>query len=164
MKEEKEFFFQKIDHLDSGERAVLRRNVGKLLRQADGRAITVFYRCLPFSVNNWYDEDKWFAVACIRCLWEPNEEDGQPLEQIISDLLQKEMLSDSVRHRIGILLDTDWDTDGYLLTKLTRLMKLIRSKSDRAQIDCAELLDDLIYWNRESQSVQRKWAKTIFSK
>ena len=161
MKKEKEHFFQKIDHLDSGERAVLRRNVGKMLRQADGHAITTFYRCLPSDVKDW-DEEKWFAVACLRCLWDPGEENGKPLEQIIGDLIRMDDISDSTCHRVEILLDTDWDTDGYLLVKLARLIKLIRQHSDRTQIDFSALLDDLLRWNSETQMVQRKWAKAVF--
>lgn len=50
-----------------------------------------------------------------------------------------------------------------MLTKLARLVKLIRQKSDRAKPDFEALLEDLIYWNAENQSVQRKWARAIFS-
>lgn len=162
MTDQKEYFFSRIGKLSTGERAALRREAGNLLRQADGKAITTFYSCLPGAVDTW-QEDRWFAVSCLRCLWDADERTGIPLEQVTADLLQSGELSDSTKHRVELLLDTAWDNDGYLLTKLARLVKLIRQKSDRTRIDFAALLDDLLRWNLESQSVQRKWARTIFS-
>ena len=155
-------FFLRLNSLNPGERAALRRETGTMLRQADGTATTVFYRCLPVSVETW-QEDRWFAVACQRCLWDAGEEAGRPFEQIIADLIRSGELSDSTKHRIELLLDTRWDTDGYMLTKLARLLVLVRQKSNRVQIDFAALLDDLLSWNSDKQFVQRKWAKTIFS-
>ena len=102
-------------------------------------------------------------MACLRCLWDAGQEGGQPLELIIADLLRKDELSDSTRHRVELLLDTEWDNDGYLMAKLTRLVKLVRQKSDRTQIDFSLLLDDLLRWNSDWQTVQRKWARTVFS-
>ena len=155
-------FFDQINALGTGNRAALRREAGNMLQQADGRAITVFYRCVPSGVKTW-EEDRWFAVACLRCLWDAGNETGKPMEQLIADLLRREELSDSTRHRIEILLDTDWDADGYFLAKLARLVKLIRQKSDRANIDFAVLLEDLLRWNGETQAIQRKWARTVFA-
>lgn len=159
---EQERFFSVINGLTTGDRAALRREAGSMLRQANGRAITVFYACLPESVDRWQD-DKWFAIACLRCLWDPDTEDGTPLEEIIGEQLKKENFSDSLKHRVAVLLDTKWDSDGYLLTKLSRLLKMIRQKTDRKTLDFSALLDDLLHWNDERQSVQRKWARAIFT-
>ena len=162
MTDTKEYFFSRVNRLNSGDRAVLRRKSGNLLRQTDGKAISVFYSCLPSSIEMW-QEDRWFAIACLCCLWDKDVQNGLPLEQIIANLIRTEKLSDSTKHRVELLLDTGWDEDGYLLTKLTRLVKLVRQKSDRAQIDFSALLEDLLFWNAENESVQRKWARTIFS-
>ena len=162
MTENQKRFFDRLNHLGTGERAALRREAGIMLHDADGTAMTVFYRCLPPTVDSW-QESKWFAVACLSCLWDAGETDGTPLEQIIADLLRSDDLSDSTAHRVEILLDTRWDNDGYMLTKLGRLVKLIRQKSDRKALDFSTLLDDLIRWNSNSQTVQRKWARAIFS-
>ena len=162
MTEQQQYFFDRLNTLGTGERAALRREVGCLLRVADGRAITAFYRCLPPGINI-QQEDRWFAIACLRCLWDAGEEGGIPLEQVISSLIRSDDLSSSTEHRVELLLDTAWDTDGYLLTKLSRLVKLIRQKSDRARIDFAALLEDLLSWNSGKQFVQRKWARTVFS-
>lgn len=157
-------FFCRICALGNGDRAALKRAAGIMLSDADGKAVAAFYRCLPHGTPQW-QEDRWFAAACLRCLWDAETEDGEPFEKVIGGMIQnqKEELSKSTIHRAEVLLDTAWDDDGYMLTKLTRLVKLIRQKSDRAPIDFAALLEDLIYWNAENQSVQRKWARAIFT-
>lgn len=161
MTEAQERFFSRLNSLGTGERAALRREAGVMIRQADSPAITAFYRCLPPSVAQ--QEDRWFAVACLRCLWATGDDDGRPLEQVIADLVLSGELSESTRHRVELLLDTEWDVDGYMLTKLARLLKLVCQKSDRTIIDFPALLDDLLGWNSDRQYVQRKWAKAIFS-
>lgn len=162
MTESQQRFFSRLDRLGSGERAALRREAGTMLQAADGKALGVFYRCLPPGVDRW-QEEKWFAVASLHCLWDAGGGEGTPLEQNIARLISRGELSASTTHRVEILLDTAWDADGYMLTKLSRLVKLIRQKSDRQRIDFGSLLDDLVYWNRDTQSVQRKWARAIFS-
>lgn len=162
MREDYHSFFQRLKLLGNGDRAALKRAAGTMLADADGKAISAFYRCLPFGTPQ-RQEDRWFAVACLRCLWDAEAEGGEPFEQMIGRMIAAEELSDSTLHRAEVLLDTAWDEDGYMLTKLTRLVKLIRQKSDRALIDFPALLEDLIYWNAENQSVQRKWARSIFT-
>ena len=162
MTENQQQFFDRLNRLSNGERAALRREAGIMLQAADGKALTAFYRCLPPTMDR-RQEGKWFAVACLRCLWDAGEAEGTPLEQVIAALIKSEALSDSTKHRVEVLLDTDWDADGYMLTKLSRLVKLIRQKSDRQYVDFAALLDDLIYWNSDTQTVQRKWARAVFS-
>lgn len=155
-------FFSRIRELGTGDRAALKRSAGIMLADADGKAVAAFYRCLPFGTRQW-QEDRWFAVACLRCLWDADVGEGEPFEQIIGRMIREEKLSESTGHRAEVLLDTDWDEDGYMLTKLTRLVKLIRQKSDREPVDFAALLDDLLSWNKENQRVQRKWARSIFT-
>lgn len=162
MTEYQKQFFDRLSHMNNGERAALRREAGNMLQEAGSAALTAFYRCLPPTVERW-QEDKWFAVACLRCLWDADEAEGAPLEQIIAELIRSDKLSASMAHRVEILLDTKWDGDSYMLTKLSRLVKLIRQKSEHRRIDFPGLLDDLIYWNSDNQSVQRKWARAIFS-
>ena len=155
-------FFERLDRLGTGERAALRREIGIMLREADGRALTAFYRCLPAVDER--QESKWFAVACLRCLWDAGTQNEKPLEQIIAAMIKSGELSDSTEHRVELLIDTRWDNDGYMLRKLARLVKLVRQKSERMPIDFSALLEDLFYWNSENQTVQRKWARIIFGK
>lgn len=153
-------FCQRIDQLDKGSRVALKRSAGVMLSQADGKAIAAFYRCMLPSVPPT-QEDKWFAVACMKCLWDPEEAPGLPAEQVIAQLVREETLSESMQHRVEGLLDTPWDQDGFLLVKLCRFMKLLRQKTTMT-VDFSLLLDDLLRWNSDNQSVQRKWARCIF--
>lgn len=155
-------FLNRLKLLGNGDRAALKRAAGTMLAEADGKAVAAFYRCLPFGTPRW-QEDRWFAVACLRCLWDADIQGGQPFEKIVGRMLWEEKLSESTGHRVEVLLDTAWDEEGYMLTKLTRLIKLIRQKSDREPVDFVALLEDLIFWNAENQSVQRRWARAIFT-
>lgn len=74
-------FFRKIDALPKGDRVSLKREAGTMLSQANGRAICVFYQCLPYSVPQW-QEERAFAAACLHCLWDADEARRQPMEQI----------------------------------------------------------------------------------
>ena len=152
-----EEFFERLQKCTTGERATLRRNCGKLLKDADGQAVVVFYRCLPRDIPQW-QENQWFAAGCFSCLWDADQK-GDPLEVIFSRLKDD---SDSMEHRLAALLDLKWDKDGYLLAKLCRMIKMVKSKGET--VDCERLLQDLIYWNSDNQSVQRKWAKAMYMK
>lgn len=153
--------FDRLDRLHKGDRAALRREAGIMLSQADGKSVRVFYQCLPGGVPAW-QEDRWFAAACFHCLWEPEEKNRQPLEKIFYQMGKDEQLSGSLSHRLESLLDQSWDEDGYLLAKLSRLMKLVKSRG--TPVDCGSLLGDLLCWNGEKQTVQRKWAKALYLK
>lgn len=155
-------FLNRLNQLGNGDRAALKRAAGMMLADADGKAVAAFYRCLPWGTPRW-QEDRWFAVACLRCLWDVDAACGVPFEIIVGQMIRDEKLSESTGHRVEALLDTTWDEDGYMLTKLTRLVMLIRQKSDREPLDFEALLEDLIFWNAENQSVQRKWARAIFT-
>ena len=154
-------FFERLDALPKGDRTTLKREAGAMLEQADGRAVRVFYQCLPTNVPFW-QEGRMFAAACIHCLWEPEVRDRQPLEQIFFQLGQDQTISKSMGHRLETLLDLPWDEDGFLLTKLFRLIQLARSKG--YTVDCERLLKDLLSWNGEKQVVQHKWAKALYIK
>lgn len=154
-------FLERVDALSTGDRVALKRSAGVMLSEADGKAIAAFYRCITPAVPQW-QEDRCFAVACMKCLWDPAEGTGEPVEKVLAYLIRGAELSDSMQHRVEGLIDTQWDQDGYMLTKLCRIIKLIRQKTSE-EIDFAGLLEDLIYWNNENQSVQRKWARAIFS-
>ena len=154
-------FSAKLNRLSSGNRAALRRSAGVMLEQADGRALSVFYQCLPGGVPQ-HQEDKWFAIACLRCLWDAGEEGSKSIPAVLRRMQNQELLSDSVVHRAETLMDTPWDQDGYMLKKLYRLITLVRQKNGAETFSFAELLDDLLKWNREDQQIQRKWARTIF--
>ena len=93
-------FFMDLQRCTTGERAALRRNCGKLLKDADGQAVLLFYRYVPRSIPAW-QEDYWFAAACFSCLWEADIS-SVPMQQALAQLKQT---SDSMEHRLAGLLD-----------------------------------------------------------
>lgn len=147
-------FTKRVDALQPGSRVALKRNAGIMLAEADGKAIAAFYRCNPPAEKQ---DDLYFAVACLKCLWDKQTDSGTPVEQILAGL----DLSESMTHRVEGILDTPWDRDGFLLIKIARLVKMLKQKGTEIP-DFAALLEDLIYWNKDNQSVQRKWARAIF--
>ncbi len=154
--DERAAFFASLSKCTAGERATLRRHCGVPLSQADGKAWMVFYRILPRRVSESM-ADRWFAVACFSCLWKP-EEKAKPMEQVLK-LLAGE--SDSMGRRLAAILDLPWDGDGFLLEKLSRILKMAKSKG--YTVDCQALLQDLLYWNGEKQLVQRRWARAMYT-
>lgn len=154
-------FFEELDKLSTGERTALKRSVGTMLAEADGRAIAAFYRCLPYGVE--WQEDCWFAAACFHCLWEPGTYPRMKMEEALRGLVKNDDTgSKSIENRIAALLDISWAEDGYLLTKLGRMIRMLKQKN--YCIDCDALLDDLRRWNNDYQTVQRKWVRTMYRK
>lgn len=153
-------YFDALDALPPGDRTALKREAGNMLEKADGRAIRVFYKCMPYSVPQW-QEGRWFAAGCLHCLWSTDTTERISIRQTLYRLGTDPDVSESTAHRLESLLDLKWDIDGYMLTKLSRLARLIKSKG--LAVDCADLLSDLIVWNSDSQSVQRKWAKAMYA-
>lgn len=92
--------------------------------------------------------------------WDKEQREARPLQNILSDLRREETLSESMQHRLTGLLDLKWDRDGYLLTKLVRIIKMVKAKG--YTVDCASLLTDLWDWNNDSQYIQRKWACSFY--
>lgn len=155
-------FLERLSALSTGERAVLKRSAGKMLREADGRAIAAFYKCYPPGSER--TQGKWFAAACIYCMWDRSKEtvEAKPLPDILSSLRKEEALSESMQHRLTSLLDLKWDDDGYLLTKLVRIIKMVKAKG--YAVDCEALLKDLFGWDADDQYVQRRWARHFYQK
>lgn len=163
MTSDMESFFKRLDALDNGKRAALRRSYGIHLTKATGNALVAFYQCLPKGVPASM-EDRWFTIACLRCLWDRGDDEKKPkrFEQIIAEMGKQDDVSASMLHRLSLLLDVPWNSDAYLMGKLTRMIKMIRGKSERAFVDFPALLDDLLCWNADDQYVQRRWARTVY--
>lgn len=149
-------YFERIDKLNKKQRIKLKRSCGSMLNEADAETLSIFYRALPYQVK--YDEDKYFAAACIHCLWDADEANRKPMENAISLLANKDAeASDSFEKRLMGLLDTPWDEDGYLNGKLERMAKMLKQKG--YAVDGAELLDSLIAWDSADKRIQKKWIK-----
>ena len=128
-------FFTKLDSLPSGDRAALKRAAGSMLFEADGQAMSAFFRCLPYGIKP-HTENQWFATGCFYCMWEPGSQ-GTPLENILCRMKNE---SDSMRSRVAALLDQRWEEDGYLLTKLCRIIKMARQKGYKIRCQIVHIM------------------------
>lgn len=152
-------FINDVDNLKKKDRVLLKRNCGSMLSEADGQTLTVFYRLLPKFVKP-YEEELWFLALCIHCLWgEEDNEKRRPMENQISTMKNRENLTDSFDHRFTTLLDTQWNSDGYLNQKVTRMAKLLKQKG--YPVDGAALLDALLHWGSPNRYIQKKWIRAF---
>ena len=142
---------------DKGARTALRRVAGTKLAVANGGALAEFYKLPSLPV---YLEEPAFETICIMCLWEAREwEKGVPFIQAANKALTAET-KENFGKKIKAILDLPIDEDGYFLTKLYRMIKLVKSKG--VIIDAAQLMYDLLYWEHEKRFVQRRWVKEFY--
>ena len=155
-------FVKRVQELDRGELAALKRNAGNTLGEA--RGVMWFYRLLD-------DEDRWnpeipFLVATLVGLNKYADEGdfGQCMRELANHPRSSPA---SVDRRFRILLDAQFGVaDGYrpgggeLAYRLRQMVKLAASR--QVGIGWAQLLVDLRRWNREGKPVQRRWAKHFY--
>lgn len=153
-------FISALEHLSTGERASLKWEAGKRLPEASGSALAAFYRTLPEGIGVSL-EGKFFAVACLNCLWKSAQLSGakRPYETCLKQIRAKGY--ESFDKRVNALLDCYWDDDdGYLQAKLCRVTKQMRQQE--LLPDFRRLLLDLIGWNAPERRVQRRWARVYY--
>jgi CRISPR system Cascade subunit CasB len=153
-------FVDALELLSAGERAALKRDVGKTLSFASGNALVAFYRALPNGVSAGL-EGRFFAVACTSCLWKIAQLAGnkRPYQECLKQIRADGY--ESFDKRVNSLLDCHWDdNDGYLQTKLCRISKQMRQKD--LLPDFRGLLLDLVGWNDPQRRVQRRWARAYY--
>ncbi|MEG0766327.1 MAG: type I-E CRISPR-associated protein Cse2/CasB [Clostridia bacterium] len=149
-----------IDLLTNGDRAALKRCVGKTLNDADGTALTAFYKARPCGMPVW-QENRAFAALCMDSLWRAEQ---RPIALPMEECLKRLEGSDSFQRRVCALLDTRWsDEDGYLLVKIARLVRMIRHADMPMMPQIEQLFADLLYWNAENRTVQKRWARTLYN-
>ena len=139
---------------DTGLRAVFRRNAGKLLETADGRAMVAFYRVYNGGLVSKRNEDRCFFAVCAACLWKPEE--WARAKSLVTGARDKETFEE----RLRVLLDLPWDDDGYFAMKLCRLLKYCKSKN--MVVDGKALMKDLIDWDSDKRLVQKRWVRELY--
>lgn len=154
-------FFDRLDNLTRGERATMKESVGRTMEEAKSKAITLFYRCLPESVPSYLD-DRYFAAGCLYCAC--NCKRGEvTFPGAICRARENGTLSKSGLHRVETLISLSWDEDGYMSTKLSRLLLMLQ-KDNPVSLNFPQLLSDLCWWNRDDKAVQYRWAREIYTK
>jgi len=72
--------------------------------------------------------------------------------------------SESIRRRFSVLLNADYDPrtgDGDLPHRLRQMVRYSAGKG--VGVDWSALLSDLSYWNHPEKPVQKRWARSFFA-
>lgn len=151
-----EGFFKRLDNLSNGERANIKRELGKSIKNASQKSIAPFYKVF-FGKN----ENLYFFLATCFCFY--NKDEHYKRDEFIKCLrkISEESQSDSFDNKIISLLDTEFynNTDFFIL-KFSRLIRILKQKGYKP--DFVKLLDDLQQWDRSSRYIQRRWARDYF--
>lgn len=145
-----------VGKLTLADRAALRRAAGLLPIRADAYAAAL--RCFGQALT-----EQKYAALCLECLWRSSDHPRVlPMETCIARIVNKEGASGSIRKRAESLMDLMWSEDGFLLGKITNLVRIIHSNPENIKPDFYLLSDDLRKWNYQSRSVQRKWLNAMY--
>ncbi len=150
-----------LGRLSAGERSALRRNAGIMMHAAGMQAIEAFYRAQTQSCKG-YEEAAWFAAMCMQSLWrEEDHPSVKPLPVMLRQIYQNPDATESTRKRCTGFLDLSWAEDGFLLGKISNLVRRMHADDLGVIPDFDALADDLNHWNHDTHYVQRKWLNTI---
>lgn len=148
-------FFERLERLDAGGRARLKRNAGNSLAESRA-ALGLFYNLLPPGVPT-YQEETYFMVATLYPL---AEGDGQGN---LGAALRRARTKDNAKgldRRVEILLDAD---EGQLSFRLRQAIRFLHASRDRVRVNWPRLLEDLLRWNSPKRFVQEQWARSYFA-
>jgi CRISPR system Cascade subunit CasB len=148
-------FIKNLSRLDAADRARLKRNAGKALAEAED-VLALFYRLLPYGTPP-YQEEAYFLVATLYPLVPsgPAGNLGAALGQVRK---RAPKFSKGIDRRIEALIDAD---ESQLAFRLRQAVHFLAS--NRAGLDWACLLNDLLHWNHPDRFVQKEWARSYFS-
>jgi len=146
-------FVTKLDALDAGDKAKLKRDAGKPITEA--QSIGLFYRLLPYGLRRESDEEKYFIVATLYPLGKSGNVGnfGASLREARNDKNKK-----GLDRRVEILLDADSEQLRFRLRQAVKFLK-----SNEVPINWQTLLEDLLRWNPTNRFVQKEWARAYFA-
>ena len=145
-------FIARLEKLDAGDRARLKRNAGKSLAEAK-EALGLFYRLLPHGVPA-YQEEVYFLVATLFPLAESGGKNdfGTSLY-----LAQSAKNSKGLDRRVENLLDADLVQLHFRLRQAVHFLQ-----SCRVRVNWQQLLEDLLQWDHPDRFIQQRWARSYF--
>lgn len=148
-------FFSRLEKLDAGERARLKRCAGQTLAEARHEALGLFYSVLPPNVSA-FQHDIYFLAASLYPMTE-----GGSSGDLGSSLRQTRTPKNSkgLDRRMEILLDADGVQLPYRLRQTIHLLQ-----ANRVRVNWPQLLKDLLNWTHPNRFVQRHWAQSYFAK
>ena len=148
-------FFHRLEKLDAGERARLKRCAGQTLAEARHEALGLFFRVLPPDVPA-FQHEMYFLAASLYPMTEASMSGnfGDSLRQIRNPKNSK-----GLDRRMEILLDADEAQLPYRLRQAVHLLQ-----ANRIRVNWPQLLEELLSWGSSSRFVQRRWAQSYFAK
>jgi len=150
-----------LKRLDSGDRSLLKRSIGRSLGE-DLRAAEAFYRALGHVPKSKDQEEQLFFCLCMECLWKTEDNPRVlPFEEMLRRLYYDENSTDSMKRRIISALDIPWSNDGFLQGKMAGFVKKMRNTDGSLMPDFFALAEDLMRWNNSEHSVQRRWIQVV---
>lgn len=149
-------FIQRLENLDAGSRARLKRSAGRTISEASPGALALFYGLLPPGTPESQHEI-YFMVATLHPLAEPGGQGdfGAALRKAKASNASN---SKGVDRRIQVLLDSD---EVQLAFRLRQAVNYL--KSCEVRLNWPLLLEDLLYWNYPERRVQRRWAQSYYA-
>lgn len=154
-------FFENLEGLPTGDRAILKRNAGNTLAETRGGSLGLFYKILPFGVRTG-EEELWFIIATLRFLnrYAIVDLEGEDTRDF-GWTMRNARSSDSFDIRVRGLLDSRWsEGDGVLAHRLRQMVRLAESKN--VPVNWRLFLVDLTRWEHPERWVQKKWARSYF--
>lgn len=146
-------FFDRLNSLDSGSRARLKRSAGGYLNEARREALGVFYRVLPAGVPEYQHEIYFLAATLYPSINDGGQGDfGASLRRARQGINEK-----GLDRRVQALLDAD---EAQLPFRLRQAIQYL--KSQNISVNWPRLLEDLLNWNHPARFVQLNWAKSYF--
>lgn len=146
-------FFERLERLDAGGRARLRRSAGKPLAEA-GKTLALFYSLLPPGIAP-RREELYFLVATLYPLAESG---GQGNLGMALCRARREHNAAGLDRRLEALLDADESQLPFRLRQAARYLQ-----STRVRVDWPRLLEDLLVWDHPKRFIQQEWARSYFS-
>ena len=146
-------FCKRLERLDPGERARLKRNAGRTLAEAH-KVMGLFFRLLPANVPP-NQRKIYFMLATLYPLTDGGGEGnlGRALARA-----RDAKSAQGLDRRVEILLDAN---ERQLAFRLRQAVRFLYSK--RVAVHWPQLLQDLLAWDHPRRYVQENWAQAYFS-
>lgn len=157
-----EEFIERIERLDTGELAMLRRGCGER-DPVEGRC-----PWLVGLIHGVASEATAFLVASLLAQYKTASiKTGDHHIEGNFGITWKRAIagtdSESIKRRFHILLDADydpWTGNGDLPYRLRQMVRYAASKG--IGVDWSTLVTDLKFWNRPEKHVQKRWSRGFF--
>jgi CRISPR type I-E-associated protein CasB/Cse2 len=148
-----DLFVGRLENLDAGNRARLKRSAGKTLAEARN-VLGLFFSLLPKEVQP-YEESMYFLTATLFPMAQSGTTGnlGQHLKHALTVANAK-----GLDKRVEVLLDADAVQLPYRLRRAVAFLQ-----SERIRVNWRQLLEDLLRWNRPDRPTQKKWARSYFT-